>query len=161
MKRIIWIASAAVVIILVAIAVGLSLRTSPSGVSTLTTSTNSSHTTSSTPSSSTASSSLNFIAISGGMSLCSSNCNYPGPYLSGTVLVNSTVPLRSIQLFINGTLEGTSNYSNNSTKFAIGYKANPTDQSMPIVSGKTYLIVLVGKFQDNASSVASVVLTAT
>lgn len=153
-----------IMIVLLAIAVGLSLRTSPSGASALTTSTSySSLNTASTLSSihSTTSSSLNFIAVAGGMSLCSSNCNYPGPYLSGTVFVNSTVPLLSIQLSINGTSEGTSNYSNNSTKFPIGYKASPTNQSMPIVSGKTYLIVLVAKFQDNSSSVASVVLTAT
>jgi len=114
LKRIIWLASGVIVIVLLVIAVGLSLGNSPSSSSTLSTSTFiSSHTTSTTvPSiSSTASSSFNFIAIDS-MSLCSSNCNYPSPYLSGTVFVNSTVPLRSLQLYINGTSEGTSNYTN-------------------------------------------------
>jgi hypothetical protein len=166
------------VIVLIAIAVSLSLGTpSPSSsshttfsstntisgtisgtISSNTPSISTSNSITSTPS--TGSGSLNFIAISGGMGLCSHNCNYPSPYLSGTVIVNSTVPLRALQLFINGTSEGTSNYSSSLSIFTFGYKANPTNQSMPIVSGKTYLIVLVAKFQDNSSSVASVIVTA-
>jgi hypothetical protein len=94
--------------------------------------------------------------VQGSTSICTASCNYPSPYLSSEVLVNSTSPLRSLQLYINGTYEGASLYSNNfTTAYVIEYKSNPTNQTLPIVSGKAYEITLIATFQDNSTSSAS------
>jgi hypothetical protein len=103
----------------------------------------------------------NFISISGGMSLCASNCLYPSPSLAGTLFVNATVPLRTLQLSINGTFENTSTYNSNLTSYAIAYKDSPKNQSLSIVAGKVYFILLVATFQDNSQSTANTFVTAT
>jgi len=103
----------------------------------------------------------NFIVIDSGMTLCSTNCGlYPSPFLSGTVFVNSTIPLRTLQLSVNGTFESSQNYSNNFTNYAIEYKLSPNNQSMPIISGKMYFVVLVATFLDTSQSIGSIVVKA-
>ena len=101
----------------------------------------------------------NFIVIDN-MTLCSTNCLNPSPFLSGTVFVNSTIPLRTLQLSINGTFESSQNYSNNFTNYAIAYKLSPNNQSMPIISGKMYFVVLVATFLDSSQSIGSIVVKA-
>lgn len=94
------------------------------------------------------------------MSLCTRNCLFPSPFLLGTVFVNSSVPLQTLQLYINGTFEGTTNYSNKFTNYAIGYKSSPNNPVMPIVSGKSYDVTFVATFQDGSVSNASTVVVA-
>jgi hypothetical protein len=152
-----------IVVVIIGAAVGAAAIYTNTGQKSTSKSTTSTTTpTSSITISSTGSSfqSKNFIFINSGMSLCSGNCLYPSPYLSGTVFVNSSVPLKTLQLYINGTYEGTSNYTSNFTNYAIGYKSSPTNQSMPIVSGRTYLITLFATFQDESVSSASIVVVA-
>ena len=97
-----------------------------------------------------------FIYIeNGSLSLCASNCLYPSPHLSATVFVNSTVPLKSLDLYINNSLEDARNYSNNLTNYAIGYTDTPNNQTLPILPGKSYVILLAAAFEDNRQSNAS------
>ena len=86
----------------------------------------------------------------GSTSLCATNCGlYPSPFLTATLLINSTTPLNSLQLYINGTLEATTQYSNNFTNYYLQYKSNLINSTVPIVSGDTYAIQFVGTFNDN------------
>jgi hypothetical protein len=99
----------------------------------------------------------NFIALASNVSLCSSNCIYPSPYLSGTVAVNaSTSSLTSLRLVINGTDEGiVATFTNNTiTNFDYELKANPNSSSMPIQAGKAYSILLIATFRDGGTSTA-------
>jgi len=91
----------------------------------------------------------------GNFSLCVSNCNYPSPYLSGTVNVDTFYPLSTLLLYVNGTYEGSTTYSNNFQYYAIGLKANPNNPSMPITPNDTYTIKLVAIFQNGLATVAS------
>jgi hypothetical protein len=64
-------------------------------------------------------------------------------------------------LFINGTDEGTTTYSNNTmTNYAIWFKAMPSNPAMPIIAGKIYNITFVATFQDNSTFTASVSIVA-
>ncbi|MHB8566609.1 MAG: hypothetical protein ACYC7D_07845 [Nitrososphaerales archaeon] len=97
--------------------------------------------------------------VPGSLGICLANCNYPSPYLAAEVLVNSTSPLRSLRLYINATYESTSTYTNNfTTPYIIEYKANPTNQTLPIVSGRTYGVSLLASFGDGSASTASSVV---
>jgi hypothetical protein len=102
---------------------------------------------------------LDFISLYDGVSLCSSNCTYPSPYLSGTVLVNASAsPLTGLRLLVNGTDEGTvASFTNNTlTNFAYERKASPENPAMPILSGGTYSVLLIATFRDGDTSTASV-----
>ena len=46
----------------------------------------------------------NTISVSG-LSLCSSNCGYPSPYASALIIFNATVPVSSVQVYVNGTYD--------------------------------------------------------
>jgi hypothetical protein len=181
MKRSILLATLVVTVILISVALAFSLRpvstTTESSKSTtlggVTTFVSGDQTTGVSPSNQTTtivsgtnslpvnySQPRNFIVIDS-MTLCSTNCGLnPSPFLSGTVFVNSTIPLRTLQLSINGTFESSQNYSNNFTNYAIAYKLSPINQSMPIISGKTYFVVLVATFLDTSQSIGSIVIKA-
>ena len=51
------------------------------------------------------SASQNTISLQG-FSLCPSNCVYPSPYLSGNIMINGSVPISSIVMYVNGTYNG-------------------------------------------------------
>jgi len=85
---------------------------------------------------------------------------YPNPHLSATVFVNASVPLSSLHLFVNGTDQGSSTYTSDMTEYAILYKATISNQTMPIIAGKTYLITFAATFRDNSTSAASVYVVA-
>jgi hypothetical protein len=85
---------------------------------------------------------------------------YPPPYLSAEILVNATVPLSKLTLFINGTYEETYIHERaglelNQTIYVLLYKAGPNNPAMPIIPGRTYEIMFVAIFQDNSTSTAS------
>jgi hypothetical protein len=52
-----------------------------------------------------------------GFSLCPTDCVYPSPYLSGLIIVNGTVPLSQIIMYVNGTYNGNI-FQNPSTRTA-------------------------------------------
>lgn len=88
-----------------------------------------------------------------GFSLCSSDCNYPSPYLSGIILFNGTAAVRSLRLIVNGTDEGVEPWSGiNLTTFALGYKGG--FQNPPVVKGDVYVIRFVATFQDDSTATA-------
>jgi hypothetical protein len=95
-----------------------------------------------------------------GVGLCASNCIYPSPYLSATILVNASVPTSTLHLFINGTDEGITATSNTMTNYALLFKATPNNPAMPITSGKAYTIAIVATFQDSSSATASIIVVA-
>ena len=110
-----------------------------------------------------------------GVSLCASNCIYPSPYLSAIMLVNGSVPLSTLRLFINGTDEGLlfpavvtttvlETCGTTTVAITLGYaivvKAQPNNPAMTIVAGKTYTIMVVARFQDNSTFTASVTVAA-
>ncbi len=94
-------------------------------------------------------------------SLCPSNCGYPSPYLSGFIYFNGSAPLKSLQLIVNGTDEGTQSYAgtgDNLTKFVMWYKGgfhNPA-----VVSGDEYTLRFVAVFQDNSTASATTTVVA-
>lgn len=105
--------------------------------------------------------SKNFISIENeSVSLCPRNCLYPSPFLSATLFVNSTAPLKWLQLYINGTFESTHTYTNNYTNYAIDYQTSPDNQTLPIMSDNTYIIAFVATFQDGTVSNASTIVFA-
>jgi hypothetical protein len=77
------------------------------------------------------------------------------------IFANASAPLSSLHLFINGTDEGTTTYSNNTmTNYVIWFKAMPSNPAMPIIAGKIYNITFVATFQDNSTFTASVSVVA-
>jgi hypothetical protein len=92
--------------------------------------------------------------------LCARICIYPSPELSATILVNASVPLSTLHLYINGTDEGTTRTANTMTNYALLFKATPSNPAMPIVDGKTYAITVVATFQDNSTCAASATVVA-
>jgi len=86
---------------------------------------------------------------------------YPSPYLSGEVFVNAGPPLSALYLFVNGTYEVSSSYSNDlSGDYCLLYKATLPNETMPIVQGRAYVILLVAVFLDNSISTASCLVVA-
>lgn len=96
------------------------------------------------------------ISLPSGVGVCSSNCIYPRPYLSAMVSVNTTSPLVSLHLFINGTDEGiVGSFNNTITDYGYVLKANPHNPSLPVQAGKTYHVELVAAFRDGDTSTAA------
>ena len=54
----------------------------------------------------TTTNSANRISVTG-LSLCPSDCIYPSPYVSALVTVNASVPISSLQAYVNNTYDGT------------------------------------------------------
>ena len=105
--------------------------------------------------------SRNSISLQGVSLYTSTPATYPSPYLSAMIFANASAPLSSLHLFINGTDEGTTTYSNNTmTNYVIWFKAMPSNPAMPIIAGKIYNITLVAAFQDNSTFTASVSIVA-
>jgi hypothetical protein len=46
----------------------------------------------------------NTMSVSG-LSLCASACGYPSPYASALITFNATVPVSSVEVYVNGTYE--------------------------------------------------------
>jgi hypothetical protein len=42
-----------------------------------------------------------------GLSLCPSNCIYPAPYVSALVTINASVPISTLQVYVNNSYDGT------------------------------------------------------
>jgi hypothetical protein len=96
------------------------------------------------------------IGLQGG-ELCADGCTYPAPYISEMVFVNSTSPLRSIDLYVNGTFDYHSPFADmTTTPYAIWFKASaPT--SIQISARESYELVFVATFEDGVTCNASTV----
>ncbi len=94
-------------------------------------------------------------------SICVVDCYYAPPYINGRVLVNTTVPLYSLRLIINGTNEFWSNYNDYGVgNYTVPFNASGYNESLTIVPGKPYLVTLVATFEDNSTVSASTVVVA-
>lgn len=91
-------------------------------------------------------------------SLCSSNCVYPSPYLSGEVLVNASAPITSLHLLVNNTSEDYNYFNDSMTHFTYLYKGS--FQNPPVVSGQTYWIKFAATFKDNTEAEVSILVVA-
>jgi len=123
---------------------------------------------STTTRSATSPSATDKISLPDGVSICSGDCGHPSPYLSATVLINSTGPISSLHLFINGTDEGSTPlnvflpYNDSAMEsFYYQYQAQPTNTSLSIQAGKTYSIELLAAFADGETSTVMALTTAT
>jgi hypothetical protein len=80
------------IVLVVAIGVGAYLALAPGSTDSVTTNVGPFHHT-------------NSISLQG-FSLCARNCLYPTPYLSGNILINGSIPLSSVAMYVNGTFNG-------------------------------------------------------
>jgi len=85
-----------------------------------------------------------------GFSLCSSNCLYPSPYLSGEIYFQGPQLAKSLELFVNGMDEGSLGHGIGNTNVIYLYKG--TFQSPPVVAGDVYVITFVVTYADNTTA---------
>jgi len=91
-------------------------------------------------------------------SLCTSNCYYPAPFLTGTVYFNSTAPVRNFDLTVNGT-----NVNEGPGPVGEGYPINATNVPFVfketldyrVVAGDDYVISMEFYFNDATSATAT------
>lgn len=86
-------------------------------------------------------------------SICATDCAGSSPYLYSSVEANGI--LKSLQLYLNGTLVGTMDY--NLPCCELSYQVNfntPINSTIPIAPGVSYDIVFVGTFQDGNMSIS-------
>jgi hypothetical protein len=67
----------------------------------------------------------NTISISG-LSLCSSNCGYPAPYASALVAINASVPISTLEVYVNNTYDGLALQNPSTTTVACSTAAGQT-----------------------------------
>jgi len=67
----------------------------------------------------------NAISVSG-LSLCPSNCVYPAPYVSASVLINASVPISSLTVYVNNTYDGVAFQNPSTTTIACTAGAGQT-----------------------------------
>ncbi len=106
----------------------------------------------------------NTISVSG-LSICPSDCVYPAPYVSAVVLVNSTSPLSSLTVYVNGTfdavaiqqspVQNSGTESTTVTTFDYEYKGSVPNAFIPIVAGDTYMFTFVADFRDGSEYTAT------
>lgn len=87
-------------------------------------------------------------------SICAANCGSSSPYLQSSVYANGD--LRSLQLYLNGTLVGTKNYNltGNELSYQVSFDTPIDNSTIPIIPGVTYDIVFVGTFADGNTSIS-------
>jgi hypothetical protein len=98
-------------------------------------------------------SSTNQISVASS-SICWANCGNSGPYLYSSVYANGD--LKSLQLYLNGTLVGTMNYDLPCCQLTYQVTFNtPIDtNTIPIVPGVSYDILFIGTFQDGSTAIS-------
>lgn len=99
------------------------------------------------------------ISLSGSPELCAYGCLYPSPFFEATLFINSTNPVAEIQLFINGTSEG-SMQAGNLTQYYQVIKMSPNNSTLPIIIGHNYGINLTAIFDNGSHASVSVVVAA-
>jgi hypothetical protein len=83
--------------------------------------------------------------------LCSKNCGYPSPFFEALVAANSSVPLVSLHLYLNGTSQAIENNTWQCCLTAELWKSGIDNRTLPIIAGRTYLVRFVATFQDNTT----------
>lgn len=92
--------------------------------------------------------------------LCSKDCVYPSPFFEALVGMNASVPLANLRLFVNGTNQGSQNFSGLCCLASELWKSGIDNRTMPIVVGRTYSIQFVATFQDNSTYEVSEIVNA-
>lgn len=67
----------------------------------------------------------NTISVSG-LSLCPSNCIYPAPHVSAEILINGSVPISTVAVYVNNTYEGLALQNPSTTTIACSTAAGQT-----------------------------------
>lgn len=91
-------------------------------------------------------------------SLCPSNCLYPSPYLTGEIYFQGPQPVKSLQLFVNGTDEG--NLGHGIGQLDVIYEYKGTFQSPQAIAGDSYVITFVALYADNSTATAKTTVVA-
>ena len=61
-----------------------------------------------------------------GLSLCPSNCAYPAPYVSALVIINGSMPISTLQVYVNNSYDGMPIQNPSVTTFACTTSAGQT-----------------------------------
>jgi hypothetical protein len=88
------------------------------------------------------------ISLPQGVALCTHFGADNRPYLSATIDVNASSPLKLISAYVNGTFEGSAEYTYGRSIYTTSFSVNPTST---IIAGAHYVVVLTASFQDGAS----------
>jgi hypothetical protein len=91
-------------------------------------------------------------------SLCASNCLYPSPYLSGEIYFGGPSPCKSLELFVNGTDEGSLGHGIGTANVVYLYKGS--FQSPQVIAGQVYVIKFVAILTDNSTATAMTTVVA-
>ncbi len=91
-------------------------------------------------------------------SLCPSNCLYPSPSLTGEIYFGGPSLAKSMELFVNGTDEGSLGHGIGSTNVIYLYKGS--FQSPQVIAGDAYVIKFVATLADNSTATASTTVVA-
>jgi hypothetical protein len=91
-------------------------------------------------------------------SLCPSNCVYPSPYLTGQIYFGGPSFAKSLELFVNGTDEGSLGHGIGNANVIYQYKGS--FQSPAVVAGEAYVIKFVAVFEDNSTATATTTVVA-
>ena len=70
--------------------------------------------------------SINNTILVSGLSLCSSNCGYPAPYVSALITFNASVPVSTLKLYVNNTYDGLALQNPSQTTIACSTAAGQT-----------------------------------
>lgn len=91
----------------------------------------------------------------GELVLCSQNCGYPLPGLSGDLYVNSTSPVRSLQVFVNGTDQGTVTFDKNLSSIDLSAQYSLSSaEARQVAAHHTYSLRFVVTFEDGQAFAA-------
>ena len=85
--------------------------------------------------------------------LCSANCTYPAPYLTGLIFVNNTSPMHTLTLTVNGVTTQTLHFNNTLTNYFYWFKGTLVHTG--ITSGLTYNVQFTATFNDNSTFTSS------
>jgi hypothetical protein len=89
-------------------------------------------------------------------SICASDCLYPSPYLSGDIFLAGSSPLKSLQVFVNGTEVGGLRNGTPLTNQILQY--NTTLQSLPVMVGDLCVLRFVAYFEDSSTETQTIVV---
>lgn len=96
----------------------------------------------------------------GPATVCTHDCTYPATYITLTVFVNYTSPLRSLNASVDGIQISHTTYTMNDTSpFAILFKANVPDSVMTFAPNTRYNLTFSATFEDARALEASTTAT--
>ena len=91
--------------------------------------------------------------------ICSQNCGYPAPYISGMIGINETSSWQTVQYFVNGTGSDVRTFSGDSVSGPCDYLWK-SGSPAPIIRGDYYNLTFILGFADGKNFTLSTFATA-